>query len=156
MKNLLALGTVAALITAASTHAADNVQIPLSGTLDPVCNVTVNLNGPFDDLDMTSTATQGNEGLRPVCNYAGTLTVTFVSANGGFLVSGQNSVGYTLQIGNGALLSPTQLLAPTVIPNWPSTVAKVSDPRAMKVALLAAATAAGTYTDTITASVTPN
>ena len=154
MKNLLALGATAALIATGSAYAATSVDIPLSGELCKVCNVTAFVNGPFDDLDMTTTATQGAESLSPICNYGGTLSVTFTSLNAGNLVSGPNNVGYTLQV-SGGLLAPTQLTVPAVVPNWPA-VANAVQTRGLSVALIAPATVAGTYTDTITASVTPN
>jgi hypothetical protein len=154
MKKLFALGAAAAMIAAGSAHAGNSVDIPLQGELCKTCDVTAFVNGPFDDLDMTTTEVQGAESLSPICNYGGTLTVTFTSANAGFLVSGPNQVGYTLQVGGG-LLGPTQLTVPTQVNNWPA-VANAVQTRSLSVALLAPATVAGIYTDTITASVTPN
>ncbi|WP_193165749.1 hypothetical protein [Microbulbifer hainanensis] len=154
MKSLLTLGAAVAFIATGSAYADTSVDIPLSGHLCKTCNVTAFLNGPFDDLDMTTTAQQGFESLSPICNYGGTLTVTFTSLNAGFLESGPNSVGYTLQV-SGGLLAPTQLTVPAVVNNWPA-VANAVQTRSLSVALLAVATVAGTYTDTITASVTPN
>ncbi|WP_193165752.1 hypothetical protein [Microbulbifer hainanensis] len=154
MKKLFTVGAAAALLVIGNAYADTSVPIPLSGTLAKACNVTAFVNGPFDDLDMTTTSTQGSESLSPICNYGGTLTVTFTSLNAGFLQSGPNSVGYTLQV-SGGLLAPTQLTVPAVVNNWPA-VANAVQTRSLSVALLAVATVAGTYTDTITASVTPN
>lgn len=144
----------AAVLTAGAAQAATSVPIPLSGELAKACEVTAFLNGPFDNLDMSSTALQGAESLSPICNYGGTLSVTFTSANLGSLQSGANSVPYTLTV-SGGLLSNASLATPQTIANWPA-VANAVQTRSMSVTLGNAATIAGIYTDTITASVTPN
>ncbi|WP_193165748.1 hypothetical protein [Microbulbifer hainanensis] len=155
MKKLFVVGTAAALMPMGNAYADTSVQIPLSGTLMKTCDVIQNLDGPFDNLNMSTTSEQGNEQVIPTCNYAGTVTLTFTSLNGGFLVSGSNMVAYNLIV-DGGLLAPTQLTIPAVVAVWPHPVPDIGVPRNIRVALLSAATVAGTYTDTITASVTPN
>lgn len=121
------------------------------------CVVTALLNGPFDYLDMSSTALQGAESLSPICNYGGTLSVTFTSANLGNLVNTpavSPDVPYTLAV-SGSLLTNASLSVPQVVGNWPA-VANAVQTRSMSVTLGSVATIAGIYTDTITASVAPN
>nr|WP_010133544.1 hypothetical protein [Microbulbifer agarilyticus] len=153
MKSIIASTALLALAST-SAMAADSIQIPLSGVLPKSCDVSAYINGPFDALDMTSTEKQGSESLSPVCNYGGTLTVTFSSANNGALVSGSNTVPYTFSV-SGGLLNNAALSSPAVVGNWPA-VANGAQTRSMSVTLVSAATVAGTYTDTITATVTPN
>lgn len=152
-----ALTLVAAGLLSASAFAVDNVAIPLNGELPRKCDVTAFLNGPFNALDMTSTATQGSESLSPICNYGGTLSVAFSSANGGTMnnttVAGQN-IGYTFTV-SGGLLTDVSLATPANVSNWPA-VANAVQTRSMSIKLNNAATVAGAYTDTITATVSPN
>ena len=149
----LAAASIVALGVGAAS-ASNSVQIPLSGTLPKACSLVANLDGPFDDLDMTSTAEQGAESLDVICNYGGSATVEFSSANGGTLNSGSNSVPYTLSVSRG-LLENVSLASPQTISNWPAA-ANSAQTRSLRVTLGAPATVAGTYTDTITATVTPN
>lgn len=149
-KYLMAGALAAALIGPAS--AANFVDIPLEGTLPKSCEVTAFVNGPFDNLDLTTTAEQGAESLSPICNYGGTLTVDFTSANASSLVSGANSVPYTFSVSGGLLTDAT---LPATVSNWPA-VANAVQSRSMSVTLTNVASVAGTYTDTVTATVTPN
>ncbi len=149
----LAFGAAVALGSSAAL-ASNTVDIPLQGELAKECNLNANLNGPFDDLDMTSTAVQGDESLGVTCNYGGTATVTFVSQNGGYMESGANQVGYNFRVSNGTLLDQ-HLTVPGVVNNWPA-VANAVQTRNLQVQLHSAATQAGIYTDVVTATVTPN
>ncbi|MFP3943453.1 MAG: hypothetical protein ACLFWF_06155 [Alphaproteobacteria bacterium] len=159
MRKSMLLGAVSALVLNAGAANAvsptDSVDIPLSGTLPKSCDISAFVNGPFDDLDMESTEIQGAESVTVNCNYGGTASVELASANSGFLEDADsNQVGYNVQI-SGGLLALTQLTTPQTINNWPA-VAFADQTRSISVQLLAAATIPGTYTDTITASVTPN
>lgn len=160
-KNVIRAFFAASLLTAGIAQAANtSVEIPLQGVLPKECSVTAFLNGPFDALDMKSTAIQGEESLSPVCNYAGTLTVTFTSANNGNLQTGGSDgsklmrIPYTFTI-SGGLLNNASLSSPQEVTNWPAS-SNSAEARAMSVTLIRAATIAGTYTDTITATVAPN
>jgi hypothetical protein len=144
----------AALLMAGTVHAQTAVAIPLTGTVGKACTVSAFLNGPFNALNMASTANQGSESLSPLCNYGGTLNVGFTSLNAGALVSGANSVPYTFTV-SGGLLNAVSLATPQTVSNWPATAGTVQT-RSMSVTLASAATLAGTYADTITATVTPN
>ena len=160
-KNVIRALFAASLLTAGIAQAANtSVEIPLQGVLPKECSVTAFLNGPFDALDMKSTAIQGAESLSPVCNYGGTLSVTFSSANSGSLQPTGNDgdrlaqIPYTFSV-SGTSLNNVSLRSPQTVSNWPA-IANAVQTRSMSVTLGRAATIAGTYTDTITATVAPN
>lgn len=155
MKNLLAHGAALALIATGNAYAANYVNIPLSGELCKVCNISAFLNGPFDDLDMTTTAIQGSESLTVNCNYGGSASVEFVSANAGEMVSNGDSVEYLFYLTGSPFSGGVSLSSPQTWNGFPA-VANANQTRGMSVSLVSAATVAGTYTDTITATVTPN
>lgn len=159
-KNVICAFFAASLLTAGAAQAATSVEIPLQGVLPKECSVTAFVDGPFDALDMKSTAIQGAESLSPVCNYGGTLSVTFSSANSGSLQPVGNDGQRLQQIPYGFTVSGTSLdnvslRSPQTVSNWPA-VANQAQTRSMSVTLGRAATIAGTYTDTITATVAPN
>ncbi len=106
---------------------------------------------------MTSTAVQGAELLTANCNYGGSATVTFSSANSGSLKSGSNAVPYKFIVsGSGTTWAAgVSLSSPQSITGFP-TVANADQTRGMSVQLDTPATIAGTYTDTVTAEITPN
>jgi hypothetical protein len=147
-----------------------SASLPLSGEVAKNCIVSVNPNNVnLQQLDLEITTRQNGSMLRLECNYSGSASVSFSSANGGKLVSGGNELPYLFYLGNnaqsaGALTAGASLASPQVFnafntelsgsvgtaPAGPFTT------RAMGIALASAATIAGTYTDVITASVTPN
>lgn len=131
-----------------------SVLIPLSGVVAKSCFVSAFLNGPFNALNMASTAPQGAESLSPQCNYGGTLQVTFASANAGNMKNGTSTVPYTLTV-SGGLANAASLASQLTISNWPAA-ANSDQTRAMSVTLAGGTTVAGTYSDIITASVSPN
>jgi hypothetical protein len=104
---------------------------------------------------MTSTAVQGSESVSAICNYGGSATVSFASANLGNMKSGTNLVPYKLLVSGSPFATGVSLSSPQSITGWPA-VANAVQTRSLSVQLDTAATIAGTYTDTITASVTPN
>jgi spore coat protein U-like protein len=161
MKKLI-LAAVASMAVATPAVAAGptSVEIPISGTLAKRCSISAYLNGPFNALDMESTAAQGSESLTGNCNYGGSATVTFSSANAGSMVSGANSVPYKLRVtgtGTPADWSSTgkSLATPQQITGFPA-VANANQTRGLAIILDNIATVAGTYADTITASIQPN
>lgn len=154
MKKLFACS--AALLLAHGTAFADtSVEIPLSGTLPKACDISTYLNGPFDDLDMTSTAVQGKESVTLNCNYGGSAIVDFSSANAGAMVSNGDSVNYLFYLSGSPFSSGVSLSTQQTWAGFP-TEANADQTRSMSVSLVTPATVAGTYTDTITATVTPN
>ena len=150
-----AFAAIAASMIAAPVMAQDSVVIPLSGELEKDCNISAFLNGPFDVLNMESTAVQGGESVTINCNYGGTASVEFASANGGTMDSGANSVPYNFLLAGTSLSGGVSLASPQTVTNFPATV-NTDQSRTMSVQLTSAATVAGIYTDTITATVTPN
>jgi spore coat protein U-like protein len=155
MKKLLIAAAVAALATGSASAQSNSVSIPLSGTLAKSCSISAFLNGPFDALDLTSTGVQGAESLSTSCNYDGANNVTFTSANNGVLKSGNNTLAYEFGIPS-ANIPLAALTAPRSVAYGAGAPAGSTFTRSMVVRLPAAATIAGTYTDTITATVTPN
>jgi hypothetical protein len=158
MKKLLLAAVASAFVAtpalAQSTPGpATSIDIPLSGTLAKRCTLSANLNGPFHVLNLESTEKQGGESLSGDCNYSGTATVALSSLNGGNLKSGTNLVPYKLQFsGLGADWDAGKSLAGgQTISNF-----VVDGTRTMSVKLDNIATVAGTYTDVITAAITPN
>jgi hypothetical protein len=154
MKKMI-LAAVASMAVAAPAYAGTSVDLPLSGTLAKRCSISAYLNGPFNALNMESTAVQGAESVTGNCNYGGSATVTFTSANSGNLKSGTNQVPYKLIVSGSPFSSGVSLASPQAITGWPS-VANADQTRSVSVSLDNIATVAGTYTDTITASIQPN
>lgn len=155
MRKLILGGLAALALGTAPAMAATSVDIPLSGVLPKACDISAFLNGPFDALNMTSTAVQGAESLTVNCNYGGSSSVTFTSANAGAMKSGANSVAYNLIVSGSPFSGGVSLATPQTWAGFPA-VANANQTRSLSVQLASAATAAGTYTDTITAAVTPN
>ena len=151
----LALAAVMSSLLVAPALAQTTVAIPLNGVLPKACNISAFLNGPFNALDMTSTAVQGSESLTVNCNYGGSASVQFTSANAGQMKSGPNGVGYNLIVSGSPFSGGVSLATPQTWNGFPA-VANSNQTRSLSVQLLAAATVAGTYADTITAAVTPN
>ncbi|GAB3546610.1 hypothetical protein GCM10027343_24640 [Noviherbaspirillum agri] len=151
----LAAGAAQAQTAPGTVGPAASVEIPLSGTLPKACTLEAYLNGPFHELNMTSTAVQGAESLSVNCNYGGSATVTFSSANGGKLQSGGNEVSYMFILSGSPFSTGVSLATAQTWSSFPA-VANANQTRSMSIQLDAAASVAGTYTDTITASVTPN
>ncbi len=155
MKKLLAVGAAIAALGSGSAFAQTSVNVPLQGTLPKACTVSAFLNGPFDALDMTSTAVQGSESITGNCNYGGSMTVQFTSANAGTMNSGANSVAYNFHLSGSPLSGGVSLATPQTWTGFPAT-ANSNQTRGMSVSLVAPASVAGTYTDTVTATVSPN
>lgn len=148
-----------------------SASLPLSGEVAKNCIASVNPNNTnLQSLNLESTLRQNGAALRLECNYSGSASVSFSSANGGKLLSAEgNELPYLFYLGNnaqsaGALTAGVSLASPQVF-NAFNTVfsgtvgappAGPDTSRSMGIALASAATIAGTYTDVITASVTPN
>ena len=141
----------------APSASAARVKLPRSATSAKACTVSAYLDGPFNALNMQSTAVQGAESTSVNCNYGGSASVTFSSANAGAMKSGANAVPYKLIVsGSGSPFSSGVSLASAQTWNgWPAT-ANSNQTRSLSVQLDNAATVAGTYTDTITVAVAPN
>ena len=155
MKKFLIAATAASTMFAAPAFAQDSEDIILSGTLAKDCGISAFVDGPFNALDLTSTAVQGKESVSINCNYGGSASVRFESANAGSLNSGSNSVDYDFFLSGSPFSGGVSLATPQTWNGFPAT-AGTDQSRSMSVQLASAATVAGTYTDTITATVTPN
>lgn len=145
-----------------------SASLPLSGEVAKNCIVSVNPNNAvLQNLDLEITTRQNGAPLRLECNYAGSATVSFSSLKGGKLVSAEgNELPYLFYLGGGAngagvLSTGVSLASPQVFSAFNTVFSNGLPPaeittRSMGIALASAATIAGTYTDVITASVTPN
>lgn len=155
------LATLTAAVVLASSFGMANaapstsVEVPLNGTLPKACGVSAFLNGPFDALDMATTVVQGAESLTVNCNYGGSSSVEFTSANAGNMNSGSNQVPYKLIL-SGSPFSGGVSLATAQVWNGFPAVTNADQTRSMSVQLDTIATVAGDYSDTITVSVAPN
>jgi spore coat protein U-like protein len=159
MKKLL-LAAIMSTAIATPAFAQTSVNIPLQGSLAKRCTISAYLDGPFNALNMEVLTAQGAESITGNCNYGGSATVTFSSANAGKMVSGANSVPYKLRVtgtGTPADWSSTgkSLAEPQQITGFPA-VANANQTRGLSIILDQIATVAGTYADTITASIQPN
>lgn len=160
MKKLLIAAVAASAAFAApamaqSIPAAPSIEIPLAGTLAKKCTVAAFLDGPFNALNLESTSVQGAESVSVNCNYGGSASVTFTSLNAGALKSGANTLPYKLIVSGSPLSSGVSLSSPQTWGGWPAAT-NANQTRSLSVQLDAAATVAGTYTDTVTVSVAAN
>jgi spore coat protein U-like protein len=155
MKKLLAASAmVIGLSIASPAFAADSATLDLEGELSRECEIsTFQNNGDLTDIDMTSTAQTPADSVTINCNYGGTASVEFASANAGNMVSGPNSVPYTAFLSGG--FGSFSLATPHTVSNFPA-VAGADQTRGFSIALDTPATVPGEYTDTVTATVTPN
>ena len=154
MRKFLMAGAVCAAF-AGSAIADTTVDLPLEGVLPKACDISAFINGPFDAIDMESTANQGAESVSVNCNYGGSASVQFSSANSGEMVSGSNGVPYLFSLSGSPLSGGVALTTPVTWNGFPATT-NTNQTRGASITLTTAATVAGTYTDTITATVTPN
>ena len=134
-----------------------SINIPLSGTVAKKCSISAYLDGPFNALNMGITTSQGAESVSVNCNYGGSASVTFSSANNGVMKNGTDTVGYKVYVSGSAnpFSSGVALTSPIVWNGWPAST-NSNQTRSLSVALDAPATVAGTYTDTITLAVAAN
>lgn len=166
---LAGLGTASTAASAqgVAADASTKATIEAAGTLEKRCTIYTGVTPTFTNLDLESPDVQGSGSLVVSCNYTGSTEVTFTSANAGVLKSDN---GDTLPYGfaidgsaNASGNSPLQLTEPLVEPDLFNVNADLlnnpalaTDERALSVQLLDTAVIAGTYTDTITASLVPN
>lgn len=143
------------------------VTVPLAGALEQRCTIYTGTTPTFTNLDLESLEIQGSGSLVVSCNYTGGTTVTFTSANAGVLVSENGDVlpyGFGIDgSANAPGNSPLELIEPLVETDLFNVSADLlndpalaTDERALSVQLIETAVIAGTYTDTITATVSPN
>jgi len=159
MKKLLL--STAALLTvgisgAQADPSTDSAQLTLAGEMAKACTIsTFQNNGDLTDLDLTVTTESNADSISVTCNFGGATEVELSSANAGELVSGSNSIPYTASV-TGGLMTDQSLASPFSIPNWPVTLG-TPQTRSFKVKLSPPAVVpAGTYEDTVTATVYAN
>lgn len=163
----LGAASTAAVAQGVAADAETEVTIQAAGSLDKRCTIYTGVTPMFTNLDLESLEIQGSGSLVVSCNYTGGTTVTFTSANAGVLV---NENGDALPYGfgidgsaNAPGNSPLELFEPLVETDLFNVSADLlndpalaTDERALSVQLIETAVIAGTYTDTITATLSPN
>ena len=163
-KSIVIASTLVSAIASASTVAAIKVSdtntavFNIGGTIDPMCKVnsTGHANASSLIIDQSNT-TQEVGTLRVWCNTGGSATTKYSSANNGYLVSGQNRVAYTLDVGNFA--SNVDLTSDYTASNTAAGFDRngASEAHTLKVTPLSTGLdAAGEYSDTITVTVSYN
>jgi hypothetical protein len=148
--NLIGLAAIAATPAMASVSNTGSTQI--GGTLAQSCSLTP----PADktDLNVTSTSEQTIGNATYSCNFSGTgAGISISTGNGGQLKSGTNTVAYQLKLGGGSYFAPT--IAPQSAESPSITAANSAQTSSLKITLGAAATIAGTYTDTVNLTIAP-
>lgn len=153
MKKTL-MAAVAVLAFGAFDAKADtNVQLTMNGSMPQACDIEQYGDFRLQNLDLESTAQTDAASISLDCNYQGTASVQFSSANNGALVSGNNSIPYTASLSG--LLSDVSLATPQTATDFPTSVGRVS--RGFSISLNPPAVVpAGSYQDVVTATVTTN
>jgi spore coat protein U-like protein len=160
MRNIL-FSTAAAIAALSSTAAfaaegpTNTTGVNITTTLAKACTIST----PGTDVALTGTASSTTP-MTVTCNFSGNPTLTYTSLNGGAKSTGPdgNTVDYYVNYnsesagpGNwtaGSLGTGQSHTATGVTPGTPLTTP-------LAFALVAAPTIAGTYTDTMTITVTP-
>ncbi len=133
-----------------------SIQVPISGVLPKACQISSFVNGPLNAINLSSTAVQGAESLTVTCNYGGSATVDFESANGGALkrAGGTETIAYLFSLSGSPLSGGVSLSSAQTWGGFPAVVGDQT--RSYSIQLASAAVVAGTYADTLTFTVTPN
>lgn len=154
MKKTL-MAAVAVLAFGAFDAKADtSVQLTMNGSMPQACEIEQYGDFRLQGLDLESTAQTSAASISLDCNYQGTASVEFSSANNGALVSGNNSIPYTASL-SGGLLNDVSLATPQTATGFPTSVGRVS--RGFSITLNPPAVVpAGAYEDVVTAVVTTN
>ena len=148
------------LAAAAPAFAADQAQYQINGSLAQACRVTAPPNQIFDPA---STAVQPIGSPSYVCNFAGNATLRFWTQNGGQVVSpaaaSNNNVAqsrpYTFVFDGSSLGQLTNASGSSAPLTRTIVTPNVAQNGASTMQLGAAATVAGTYSDTIFVSIAP-
>jgi len=154
-KNALRALIAASLLTVGAAQATDtSATVQLKGELPKSCSVGAT-GGSLLNINLTDTnSVQGNEVVTATCNYNGVLKIAVTSANQGKLVTTENggaSVAYQVMVpgtNQGVALTGNGYSYDQV-PTGLGT-------QNLKIKLMAAATRAGIYSDTITIKVATN
>ncbi|WP_440056765.1 hypothetical protein ACSLBF_17960 (plasmid) [Pseudoalteromonas sp. T1lg65] len=164
MKTLLKSLFVASAITSISAAAAvsdtsgTEAKFSFEGTIEPMCKTDSGTNSVTGLILDASKQTQEIGTLDVWCNTGENATTEYTSANGGYLVSGDNKIAYTLDIGdttgvelqNGTFKHSKATAAGTGRFGETKATALKITPQSNGL------DSAGTYSDTITVTVSPN
>ncbi|MFT4926075.1 MAG: spore coat protein U-like protein [Phenylobacterium sp.] len=164
MKTLIKTLIAASLFTTLQATAAISVSdtnsavFILGGTIEPMCKVNSTASAGASALIIDETNASQDVGTLEVwCNTGSNATTKYASANNGFLVDGSKKIAYTLDVGNFAsdidLASEYTASATEAGTDRNGT----SQGHALKVTPQSTGLdAAGTYSDTITVTVSYN
>lgn len=141
----------------ASTGVRTEVEIQLSGTLEKRCEIAT-IGASLTDLDLEILTAQGSGQLSVRCNYSGSPEVSVSSLYDGKLKNNtpdvDAAVAYLFTVG----AADYNLASPQLVP-FDTTVSALDLTPTVKnisVKLTETAIVAGTYVDTVTATVSPN
>lgn len=164
MKNLIKTIVAASVLTSLNATAVITVSdtntaiFNLGGTIEPMCKVKSLADASSAALLIDqSNATQNIGTLEVWCNTGRNATTKYTSANNGFLVDGANKIGYTLDIGS--IASSVDLSSEYTAANTDAGEDRTgtTKPHVLKVTPQSTGLDyAGTYTDTITVTVSYN
>ena len=130
----------------------------IGGTIQPLCKVkSVAAAGASSLVIDATNATQDIGSLEVWCNTGRNATTKYASANNGFLVDGNNKIAYTLNVGN--IASNVDLASEYTAANTDAGTDRngTSKSHALKVTPQSTGLDyAGTYSDTITVTVSYN
>ncbi len=107
MKTLVKTIVASALLTSLSANAnisvsdSNQAEFRFGGTIEPMCKVKSTASADASALTLDeNNATQEIGSLEVWCNTGRSATTKYSSQNNGFLVSGDNRIGYTLDVGS--------------------------------------------------------
>lgn len=155
-------GVVAAIAVLGMTGTAaadgsDSMQLNLEGELPRACEIATS-DASIDrhsNLDLTSTASQGGTQIAVTCNYGSSAMLTFDSLNGGKLVRVDGSEEVNYQASMSTYFANEEFDGEVVVPSF-DVITNEEQSRTLDFNLTETAAVAGTYTDIVTVTVTPN
>lgn len=159
-KKFTALAFAAALVIGAGSAKADSFNVTVQGVVDSVCEVTNDSIASTTTLDLETTSAQEIGDLTYTCTNPGGFSRSVSSANGGKLQSGSQSINYQVShTGTGSMaFSATQLASAYTSGHSGSADFAAGQTAKMYITVPSVPSnlLAGTYTDTLTVSITAN
>lgn len=163
--NTLIKTIVAATVLVATSANADisvtdtnQAVFNFGGTIEPMCKVKSNASAGASNLVIDeNNATQNIGSLEVWCNTGRSATTKYASQNNGFLVDGANKIGYTLDVGGFA--SNVDLASEFTAATTDAGTDRNGTSKSHDLKITTKSTGldyAGTYSDTITVTVSYN
>lgn len=160
MKTIVAASALASMTATANISVSDTntAVFNIGGTIEPMCKVNSVASASAQTLIFNETnATQDIGTLAVWCNTGNNATTKYASANNGFLVDGANKIGYTLDVGS--IASAIDLTSEYTAANTDAGSDRngTSSDHVLKITPKSTGLDyAGTYSDTITVTVSYN